>query len=177
MTRIYWIIAFLLVAIVDGRRRLALSSLPEQIPTHWNIRGEVDGYGGKWTLFLLPVMMAGDAGAVLLPAGIVAQALRGGSRFVPRIFTSWCSSSACSRYMHGVLLYVVHQAVAKEPTVDLGRAFIGGHVSVLRIDGQRDREGAQELLYRRPRALDAGQRSRVERHPSPGGLGDGRRRR
>ena len=28
--------------------------------------------------------------------------------------------------MHGVLLYVVHQTVAKEATVDLGRAFIAG---------------------------------------------------
>lgn len=29
------------------------SQLPDVIPTHFNSNGEVDGYGGKWTLFLL----------------------------------------------------------------------------------------------------------------------------
>jgi uncharacterized membrane protein len=28
------------------------TSLPNHIPTHWNIRGEVDGYRGKCTLFI-----------------------------------------------------------------------------------------------------------------------------
>ena len=59
MTRVYWIIAILLIAIAAGAAAWLYPSLPEQIPTHWNIRGEVDGYGGKWTLFLFPVMMAG----------------------------------------------------------------------------------------------------------------------
>lgn len=27
--------------------------LPENIPTHFNAAGEADGYGGKWTIFLL----------------------------------------------------------------------------------------------------------------------------
>ncbi len=32
--------------------------LPDQIPTHWNIRGEVDGYGSKtWAAFLMPGVM------------------------------------------------------------------------------------------------------------------------
>ena len=35
-------------------------SLPEKIPIHWNIRGEVDGYGTKPVgLFLLPATMVG----------------------------------------------------------------------------------------------------------------------
>jgi uncharacterized membrane protein len=33
------------------------SKLPETVPTHWNLSGEVDGYGSKWTgLFLVPGM-------------------------------------------------------------------------------------------------------------------------
>jgi uncharacterized membrane protein len=32
--------------------------LPERIPIHWNFQGEVDGYGGRWTIFLMPCMMA-----------------------------------------------------------------------------------------------------------------------
>jgi len=38
-------------------------SLPDVIPTHWNIRGEVDGHGSKtWGAFLLPVTMFGLLG-------------------------------------------------------------------------------------------------------------------
>ena len=44
---------FFLVAIVPPRRAAWLyTSLPDQIPTHWNIRGEVDGYGGKMDALL-----------------------------------------------------------------------------------------------------------------------------
>lgn len=30
--------------------------LPEQIPTHFNGKGVADGYGARWTLFLLPLI-------------------------------------------------------------------------------------------------------------------------
>lgn len=30
------------------------NDLPNIIPTHFNARGEVDGYGSKWTLLILP---------------------------------------------------------------------------------------------------------------------------
>ncbi|HLJ11170.1 MAG TPA: SdpI family protein, partial [Planctomycetaceae bacterium] len=32
--------------------------IPEKMPTHWNIHGEIDGYGSKqWAAFLMPVIM------------------------------------------------------------------------------------------------------------------------
>jgi len=43
---ITWVVAF----IYEPR-------LPEQIPTHWNIHGEVDGYTSKpWGVFMLPII-------------------------------------------------------------------------------------------------------------------------
>ncbi|MGB3547256.1 MAG: SdpI family protein [Saprospiraceae bacterium] len=33
--------------------------LPEQIPVHWNIRGEIDGYGAKSLIWLLPLLLIG----------------------------------------------------------------------------------------------------------------------
>jgi len=31
--------------------------LPEQIPTHWNVHGEVDGYMKKpWGVYLIPII-------------------------------------------------------------------------------------------------------------------------
>ncbi len=33
--------------------------LPDRIASHWNIKGEVDGYAGKfWGVFLFPILMA-----------------------------------------------------------------------------------------------------------------------
>ena len=32
------------------------NALPEKIPSHFNIRGEVDGYGSKSSLFILPTI-------------------------------------------------------------------------------------------------------------------------
>lgn len=31
------------------------NELPDTIPTHFNFKGEVDGYGSKWTMFFLPI--------------------------------------------------------------------------------------------------------------------------
>ena len=36
---------------------ILLPQLPEQIPMHWNIHGEVDQYGSKYSTLLLPVFM------------------------------------------------------------------------------------------------------------------------
>ncbi|CAN5656915.1 SdpI family protein [soil metagenome] len=34
-------------------------ALPDRIPTHWNVRGEVDGWSGRtWGAFLMPMMAA-----------------------------------------------------------------------------------------------------------------------
>lgn len=35
------------------------SSLPDVVPTHWNIRGEVDGWGPKGTMFFLSALPLG----------------------------------------------------------------------------------------------------------------------
>ena len=43
---ITWVVAFIYEA-----------KLPEQIPTHWNIHGEVDGYTAKpWGVYMLPLI-------------------------------------------------------------------------------------------------------------------------
>jgi uncharacterized membrane protein len=56
MNRWYWIIAILLTAFVWGVSAWFYPSLPQTIPTHWNIHGQVDGHGDKrWALFLMPL--------------------------------------------------------------------------------------------------------------------------
>lgn len=125
MRRGYWIIAFILVAIAGGAPAWLYGSLPDQIPSHWNIRGEVDGYGGKWTLFIFPVMMAGMLVMfyflpALSPKHFEVDTSRSTYLYIMVLVVGLFA------YMHGVMLYVIHQTVAKEATIDLGRAFVAG---------------------------------------------------
>ena len=52
------LIALLLLAIPFGYAAYIYPSLPETIPTHFNIKGEADAYGGKNSIFLGPCIMA-----------------------------------------------------------------------------------------------------------------------
>lgn len=40
--------------------------LPDRIPTHWNLRGEVDGWGGPGSAFLFPAIATGVAVLLLV---------------------------------------------------------------------------------------------------------------
>ena len=52
------LIALVLLAIPFSYAAYIYPSLPESIPTHFNIKGEADAYGGKNSIFLGPGIMA-----------------------------------------------------------------------------------------------------------------------
>ena len=52
------LIALILLAIPFGYAAYIYPSLPETIPTHFNIKGEADAYGGKNSIFLGPGIMS-----------------------------------------------------------------------------------------------------------------------
>ena len=54
-------------------------TLPEQIPTHYNAAGEIDGYGGRGTLLLMPLIGLVTDLAVAL-AGRFPQSWNTGAR-------------------------------------------------------------------------------------------------
>lgn len=59
MTRRYYLFGIFLIAAVFVATLIAYPHLPSQVPTHWNFRGEADGYSAKWALFLIgPGIMA-----------------------------------------------------------------------------------------------------------------------
>lgn len=57
MKKVIWISGVIL-AIEVIAAFILLPSLPEQIPIHWNINGDIDGYGAKWLIFMAPVLSA-----------------------------------------------------------------------------------------------------------------------
>jgi uncharacterized membrane protein len=125
MTRVYWVVSILLIALAAGAAAWLEPSLPDQIPTHWNIRNEVDGYGGKWTLFMMPVIMAGILVLfyflpALSPKSFEVDAFRPTYLYIMMLVVGLFA------YLQGVLLYTVQQSVQKGPAVPMGQYFIAG---------------------------------------------------
>jgi uncharacterized membrane protein len=125
MTRVYWIVAFLLVAAALAAPAWLYSSLPDQIPTHWNIEGKVDGYGGRWTIFAFPVMMAGMLVLFYFLPALSPQHFEVDT-FRPTYLYIMDIVLGLFAYMQGVLLYAVYQSVNGGRAVDLGSGFMAG---------------------------------------------------
>ena len=125
MTRIYWIIALVLFVASIALPAWLYPSLPDRIPTHWNIKGEVDGYGGKWTLFMFPVMMVP---MLLLFYFLPALSPRNFevNTFRPTYLYIMDVVLGLFTYMQAVLLYTVYQAVHGDHSFDIGRGFFAG---------------------------------------------------
>jgi uncharacterized membrane protein len=65
------LIRIFMVLVAVGASLVMYAGLPEQVPVHWNIRGEVDRYGARHeALFLIPLIMLATWGML---------------RFLPRI--------------------------------------------------------------------------------------------
>jgi uncharacterized membrane protein len=125
MTRVYWGLSVVLLVLSFVASAWLYSRLPDQIPTHWNIRGEVDGYGGKGTLFIFPAIMAGMLVLfamlpVLSPKPFEVDSFQSTYLYIMLL------TIGLFAYMDGVMLYVVDQSVSKGVTIDLGRPFIAG---------------------------------------------------
>lgn len=96
-------------------------SLPDKIPTHWNIHGQIDGYGDKtWATFLTPALMTLMLGLLralpwLSPKHFEIDAFRHTYEFVVLLVISLFG------YINALLL-----AAARGGSVDFGRAMIGG---------------------------------------------------
>ncbi|MFB3921402.1 MAG: SdpI family protein [Terriglobia bacterium] len=53
MKRNYFLIGVVLIAAVLAATLIAYPHLPLRVPTHWNARGEIDGYSARWTLLVM----------------------------------------------------------------------------------------------------------------------------
>jgi len=63
MTRKYYLASFVLISASVVITAILYPHLQAQVPTHWNIHGQADGYSAKWTLLVLfPSMMLGTMG-------------------------------------------------------------------------------------------------------------------
>ena len=58
MTRLYFVLSVAVTFVCLAVSLALYPRLADQIPIHWNIQGQVDGYGAKsWAAFLMPEVM------------------------------------------------------------------------------------------------------------------------
>lgn len=118
----YFLISLVLSLLALTASLMLYAELPNQLPTHWNFNGEIDGYGHKgWAAFLMP-------GIMLALSLIIFGAL---PRFSPAKFEVESFRStyglisvltiALLGYIHGIILWV-----SLDQTMEVGRALVGG---------------------------------------------------
>jgi uncharacterized membrane protein len=126
VTRFYWIGSLVLVAVAAGAAAALYPFMPDRIPTHWNIRGEVDGYGAKqWALFLVPAMMAGFLVLfyflpALSPKHFEVTTFRSTYLYIMLIVTGLFF------YIHAITMYASWRVAVDGAKYDLGRPLIAG---------------------------------------------------
>jgi uncharacterized membrane protein len=121
MTRKYYIISFALVVSCLLATAVLYPHLPSRIPTHWNGAGQVDGYGAKWTLFVLdPGIMLGMMGLMaalpwLSPRHFEVEPFRSTYLYIMVVFVAYLA------LIHALILWA---AVSGRTHID--KAIMGG---------------------------------------------------
>jgi uncharacterized membrane protein len=137
MTRsnVYLLIAIgLTVATIVGTA-LMYAQLPNRIPTHWNIRGEIDGWGSKNVGVLpVPATIVGFLGFFWLlpwlsPKDFKIEPFKTTFEFIMvAVIGMFC-------YMQAVILYSAWRGVNGDKGADIGRLLIAGLFLFLALIG------------------------------------------
>jgi len=125
-SKLYWAIALGLVAALWVGSACLYPVMPDQIPDHWNIHGQVDGYGSRGLgLFLLPgiaVLMLGFIAILpwLSPKNFEVDSFRETYLFIMVVLVCLLV------YIHGMDLYTAWQQVHRGNSTGMGRVLMGG---------------------------------------------------
>jgi uncharacterized membrane protein len=121
MTRFNWTLALVLALGTAGVSAAVYPKLPERIPTHWNIKGEIDGYGEKtWAVFLMPAAMLGLLALFrvlpwLSPSKFTMDTFRSTFAFIVAVCMAFFA------YIQGLLLWA-----GFGDALDISRMLLGG---------------------------------------------------
>lgn len=105
-------------------------SLPDRIPTHWNLHGKVDGYGSKtWAVFFGPALTALFTAMMLLLPQLSPKNFDVES-FLETFNYVFLLCTGLFGFMHLVMLQA-----ALHPGLDVGRTLISGIFVFLALMG------------------------------------------
>jgi uncharacterized membrane protein len=129
MNRTYWICAFVLVGAAFAATLAFYPSLPGRVPMHWNIRGEVDGWGSRGSVWIMPCVMLGLLGFfAILPALSPKPFDLGSSR--PVYLFVMVLVIGLMGYIHALILWA-----ALRPRLDVSRSLVAGVMLMLALVG------------------------------------------
>jgi uncharacterized membrane protein len=120
-TKIALIVVILLLAGALGASLALYSALPDRMPTHWNLRGQVDGWGAKsFAAFLLPgvmllLLLLLVGGEWISPVNFKIEPFRSSYNYLMVI------CAALMGFLHALILLA-----GLDPARDLGRWMVGG---------------------------------------------------
>ena len=129
MTRLYIILSLFLTAAALIATLLVYPQLPERIPIHWNIHGQVDGHGGRLWAYLTPAILVGFlllfwAIPWFSPKPFEVDSFRSTYWFILLVLT------AMFVYLHGLLMWA-----AWSGQVDITRAMLAGMLIMFSLLG------------------------------------------
>jgi uncharacterized membrane protein len=133
MTRIYVILCIVLTVATLSASLILFPQMPEKIPTHWNIQGEIDGYGQKgWAAFLMPTVMAGLlllfwAIPYLSPKHFEVDSFRSTYWFIILVVTVMMA------FIHGLTLWAA--LADQHKPVDITRLMLAGLLIMIALIG------------------------------------------
>ena len=119
--RNYFLFGFAVLAAAVAATAIAYPHIPEIVPTHWNTRGEVNGYSHKWTLFVsIPAAMLGIMCLFavlqwLSPKRFEVDTFRSTYLYIMIVIVGMMA------YLHALLLWT-----ALDKPLDMNRAITGG---------------------------------------------------
>lgn len=133
MTRIYVILCIVLTVATLAASLILYPQLPEKIPTHWNIQGQIDAYGPKqWAAFMVPAMMAGLlllfwAIPYLSPKHFEVDSFRSTYWFIILVVTVMMA------FVHGLTLWAA--LADQQKPVDITRLLLAGLLIMFALIG------------------------------------------
>lgn len=123
----FWAVGLALTVAAFAASAAVSPLLPETVPTHWNIHGQVDGHGSKnLSLWLLPAFMLGMLGLfrclpALSPKSFEVDVSRNTYLFITATVIGLFA------YLHGVILFATWaQVTGSAKWFDIGRVIFGG---------------------------------------------------
>jgi uncharacterized membrane protein len=121
MTRLWFTLSLVMVLVAFALSAAAYPWLPPRVPIHWNLQGQVDGYGGKTLSTLLtPAIMTGLWLLLAALPWLSPQQFKLDT-FQPTYWFIACAVLAMLAYIHGLLLWA-----ALRGGLDITRTMLAG---------------------------------------------------
>ena len=129
MRRNYFLIAALLIAATLIVTLILYPGLPSRIPMHWNWHGEVNRYGDKWEIFLMPAAM------VVVALLFAAMPWLSPRRFEVNTFRSTYLYFMLLALAFMAYIQALHLWAAFSKPLDINRALLGASFLLLILFG------------------------------------------